>query len=47
MAASDKVKQTAKDEAKRVSAIAQNAAQSGAYLYPLKVTTTRTTIDTH
>lgn len=37
MTTTDKVKQTAKDEVNRVSGLAQEAAKSGAYIYPLKV----------
>lgn len=37
MPAAEKVKQVAKDEVNRAAAIAQEAATSGAYLYPIKV----------
>lgn len=33
---SDKIKETAKEEVQRVSNLAQDAAKSGAYIYPLK-----------
>lgn len=37
MTAQDKVKQTAREEAQRVADLARDAAQSGAYFYPIKV----------
>lgn len=37
MTAQDKVKETVREEAQRVAGLAQDAAQSGAYLYPIKV----------
>lgn len=37
MPASDKIKETARAEAERVSNLANEAARSGAYLYPLRV----------
>jgi len=37
MPASDKVRETVRQEADRVSGLAQDAARSGAYLYPIKV----------
>jgi hypothetical protein len=37
MTAQDKVKETVREEAQRVAELAQDAAQSGAYLYPIRV----------
>lgn len=37
MTAQDKVKETVREEAQRVAGLAQDAAQSGAYLYPIRV----------
>jgi hypothetical protein len=37
MTAQDKVKETVREEAQRVAELAQEAAQSGAYLYPIRV----------
>ena len=37
MPASDTIKETARDEANRVAHLAQDAARSGAYMYPIKV----------
>jgi len=34
---SEKVKETAMEEVERVKVLAQDAARSGAYLYPIKV----------
>ncbi|KAI4748646.1 hypothetical protein E4T50_01074 [Aureobasidium sp. EXF-12298] len=36
MTAQDKVKETVREEAQRVAELAQDAAQSGAYLYPIR-----------
>ncbi|KAG9581751.1 hypothetical protein KCV01_g15272, partial [Aureobasidium melanogenum] len=36
MTAQDKVKETVREEAQRVAGLAQDAAQSGAYLYPIR-----------
>jgi hypothetical protein len=38
----DKVKDVAKSEALRIGSLAGNAAKSGAYMYPIKVTITFT-----
>lgn len=40
MTAQDKVKETVREEAQRVAGLAQDAAQSGAYLYPIRVSDT-------
>ena len=37
MTAQDKVKDTVREEAQRVANLASDAAQSGAYLYPIRV----------
>lgn len=39
MTAQDKVKDTVREEAQRVANLASDAAQSGAYLYPIRVWT--------